>query len=161
MGAGKTTVGQILAEKLGVPFFDLDSIIESNAQKSIGEIFGDSGEKCFRNIESRTLKHTVNSAETFVISTGGGIVLDMKNRDFMERNGITVYLKAEIDNIWKRISGDSSRPLLNTGNPLSRAKELLAQRRSLYEESLYTVNTDELSPEEVASKIMETISENN
>ncbi len=158
MGAGKSTVGRILADKLEVSFLDLDSIIERKSGRSIESIFSEKGEEYFRKIESEALTEVGQRGSGFVISTGGGVILEKKNRDFMRQNGITIYLKADIGKILERISGDTTRPLLNVDEPRAKAEKLLKERSHLYEESDYIINTDRLTPHEVASKIITLLS---
>lgn len=159
MGAGKTTVGRVLSEKINTPFFDLDEIIEKKTGEKIDEIFKKHGETYFRKLESEVLRDTVRNNNNFVISTGGGIVLDSSNREFIAKNGISVYLKADINTLWPRIAGNNSRPLLKVDNPRSHADHLLAERSGLYEESEFTVITDNLTPGEVASEIIAYLAE--
>ena len=148
----------MIARKLGITFFDLDRIIEKKAHAGIDQIFNDHGEKYFRDIESQTLAEVTYNNKYFVISTGGGIILREKNRRIIKENGISIYLKADINNIWKRIAGDSSRPLLKVEKPLERARSLLDERAALYEQSDYIVETDQLGPAEVAQKVIDILS---
>lgn len=157
MGAGKTTVGGIVSEKLKIPFIDLDSLIESKTGKSINGIFNEKGEECFREIESGLLQESVCRNPEFVMSTGGGILLKKQNRELIQCSGISIYLKASLNTIWNRISTDTSRPLLKVDDPYSALSHLLEERSSLYDKSDYTVVTDGLNPNEVASRIQEII----
>lgn len=161
MGAGKTTIGEIVSEKLKIPFIDLDNLIESETGKSITGIFNEKGEECFREIESGLLQESVCRNPEFVMSTGGGILLRKHNRELIQRSGISIYLKASLNTIWDRISTDSSRPLLQVDDPYSALSRILAERSSLYENSDYTVVTDGLEPDEVASMIEEIITADN
>jgi len=158
MGAGKSTVGRIIAKKIGIGFFDLDRIIEKNAHASVEQIFNTGGEKYFRDIESETLTDVVNNNKYFVISTGGGIVLRDKNRRIIKENGVSIYLKAGIKIIWRRISGDSTRPLLKVENPFEKAQTLLNERAVLYEQSDYILDTDDLNPADVAQRVVDIVS---
>lgn len=157
MGAGKTTVGVILAEKLKVPFLDLDRLIEGTTEKSVEEIFSEHGERFFRKVESEALVEASRKYSDVVISTGGGIVLKEENRNFIKRNGISVYLKSGIGELWKRISSDTTRPLLKVDKPYSKAEEILNERSELYAQADYTVDTEGLTPDEVASRIADLV----
>lgn len=157
MGAGKTTVGVILAEKLKVPFLDLDRLIEGMTGKSVEEIFSEHGEQFFRKVESDALVEAARKYSDVVISTGGGIVLKEENRNFIKQYGISIYLKAGIGELWNRISNDTSRPLLKVDKPYSRAEEILNERSELYSLADYTVDTEGLTPDEVASRIADLV----
>ena len=99
MGVGKSTVGKILAEKMKLLFIDLDSEIEKSSQKSVSEIFNEDGENHFRKLESEQLKQYSGS----VVACGGGITLDKKNRQYINKNGIVVLLTASINELFKRL----------------------------------------------------------
>ena len=155
MGAGKTTVGRALARRLGARFCDLDNIIAEREGMGADEIISSLGEKRFREMESAALE-TVCSANGFaVVSTGGGTVVSEGNRRAMERAGVVVYLKAELETLMSRVSLDAPRPLLKVENPAGKAAELLAGREPFYGEAGFTVATDGLSPERVAEKTEE------
>ena len=108
MGTGKSTIGELLTEKLDYPFVDLDEKIENSAGKSITEIFENDGEENFRNLESEQLRSYSNS----VIACGGGIIIREENRTFMKENGKAVLLIASIPELSKRLMESDSRPLL-------------------------------------------------
>lgn len=161
MGAGKSTVGRILADKLGVPFLDLDDIIEKKTNRTIENIFSEEGEEYFRRIESEALMMTGQRESGFVVSTGGGIILKEENREFIKQNGVSIYLKADINKIMERISADTARPLLNVDDPRAKAEQLMKERSNFYERSDYIINTDLLTPGEIAAEIMSLLSEDN
>jgi shikimate kinase len=153
MGAGKTTVGRILAGRLGYRYCDSDKVIETKAGKTIPEIFSGLGEDRFRELESETLESLSGKIKQ-VIATGGGAVMRDRNWDAMKKGGVTVYLKAPAEVIWNRIKHSKTRPLLNVDNPLEAAKDLLEKRISFYEKADLTVDTESLSVEEIASEII-------
>ncbi|MCJ7691475.1 MAG: shikimate kinase [Clostridiaceae bacterium] len=127
-GCGKTTIGNILAQKLKLPFYDVDLYIEKKQGKSIADIFIQ-GEPYFRKIESLALEEIVNKGGRKVISTGGGVVKIHKNMEFLKRNSIVVFLNRNIETI----AGDidvTNRPLLS--KDLSKIYELYEQRLPLY-----------------------------
>jgi len=157
MGAGKTTVGRVLAGILGVPFVDMDSVISERQSAEIEGIMSSLGEPGFRNLESGLLDEICSSTGAMVVSTGGGVVISGRNRRTMEQSGIVIYLKASVETIMKRISdeneeGISSRPLLKSGNPFERAAELFAKRKEFYENADLTIETDGIRPEDIAEK---------
>jgi shikimate kinase len=112
MGAGKTTIGKCLAEKLKLSFIDLDIFIENRYHKTIGELFAGKGETCFREIE-RNLLQEVAQFENVIISTGGGTPCFFDNMATMNRAGITIYLQTGVDELVNRLkTGKEKRPLL-------------------------------------------------
>ncbi|MGB7291226.1 MAG: shikimate kinase [Thermodesulfobacteriota bacterium] len=153
MGAGKTSVGKILAEKLQLEFCDLDELIEAECGKTISGIFSEDGEAFFRDLESKKLR-SVSQISGQIVATGGGIVLRQSNWKIMEDGGVTVYLKASTDVLWNRIKNDTSRPLLRVEKPFEKVRELLSMRIHLYEKADIVIETENKSPETVADYII-------
>ena len=154
MGAGKSTVGKILANKIGYKFLDADKVIEERAGTTITQIFAEHGEPYFRDIESATTE-SLASGNKQVIATGGGVVQRDRNWDAMKANGITVYLKATVEAIWDRIKDDTSRPLLQVENPVKTARDLLDKRTPMYEKADIILITDNVPPDQVANEVLE------
>ena len=116
MGAGKTTVGKLLANRLNWSFIDVDAFIENRYRQTIAAIFEEKGETAFREIERRTLQE-ISGFENTVISTGGGLPCFFDNMDMMNRTGITVYLKTDIDDLVNRLNYEKQkRPLIKGKN---------------------------------------------
>lgn len=153
MGSGKSLVGKIVAKRLNLKFLDIDSIIEKTTGMKISEIFARFGEKRFRDLESEVVK-LLSSKEGAVISTGGGVVVRQKNMETLKKTGIIFWLKASEETIYERVKDCKDRPLLQVENPLQRIRELLKKRTPLYERADFTIDTDGVSPEEVAEKII-------
>ena len=153
MGAGKTTVGKILACRLKKKFIDMDDVLEERAGKAISLIFSEDGEPYFRNME-RKLVQELASGRNQVIAAGGGIVLNPDNIADFNRSGRVICLLASENDILRRVSSSTARPLLEKGDKLQGIKKLLEQRRPLYESIPDRVNTTGLTPEEVAETIM-------
>ena len=133
MGAGKTTIGRILARKLGKRFIDSDHEIEARTGASIPWIFEIEGEDSFRRREAEVIRD-LTAQDGIVLATGGGAVLDPANRAYLKARGRVVYLRANVNSIMLRTSHDKNRPLLQTADPRKKLEELTAQREPLYRE---------------------------
>jgi shikimate kinase len=133
MGAGKTSVGRLLAKRFGKTFYDCDQEIERRTGVKIPVIFEIEGEAGFRAREAAVLKELA-SLHDIVLATGGGAVLREENRQVLMKNGTVVYLRASLDDLWQRTRHDRNRPLLRTPDPRAKLEELFAQRDPLYRE---------------------------
>lgn len=133
MGSGKTTMGRILAKHLDLVFVDSDEEIQLRTGVTIPHIFDVEGEPGFRLRETSVLEDLFNR-DGLVLATGGGAVLAEENRAMMQQNGIVIYLKASVHDLWLRTRNDRNRPLLQTGNVQARLAELLLQRDALYQQ---------------------------
>lgn len=153
MGAGKTTVGRLLARSLGWEFIDLDEEIVSAAGVSITRIFAEQGEKEFRSLEAAALR-AVGSRSRSVISTGGGVVTDPANRRFMHETGLLVNLAITAEEVLQRLSGDRSRPLLSGEDRSAKITTLLAERADGYADADLVIDTTGRSPVELVQGIL-------
>ena len=133
MGAGKTSVGKLLARRLGKTFYDCDHEIERATGVKVAVIFEIEGESGFRAREAKTLAELARRAD-IVLATGGGAVLSTDNRKLLAGNGVVVYLRAAPADLWSRTRHDKNRPLLQTADPLARLEQLYAERDPLYRE---------------------------
>ena len=131
MGAGKTSVGRLLARRLGKDFCDCDQEIERATGVTIPLIFEIEGETGFRAREARVLAQLA-IRRNIVLATGGGAVLSAENRRLLADNGVIVYLRASASDLWGRTHHDKNRPLLKTADPLARLELLFAERDPLY-----------------------------
>jgi len=154
MGTGKSSVGKILARKLGLKFVDVDEVIEKTTGMKISEIFAKFGEPRFRDIETEVIK-LISQNNRQVIATGGGAILREENFKKLKDKGIIVWLKASENVILERVKNCKDRPLLQVENPKQKIKELLTKRIPFYEKADFSINTEELTPEEVAEKIIQ------
>jgi len=133
MGAGKTSIGKLLAKRLGKAFFDSDREIERVTGVKIPVIFEIEGEAGFRAREARMLAELVLQ-RNIVLATGGGAVVSPDNRKLLAQNGVVVYLRAAVPDLWNRTRHDRNRPLLETAEPLATLERLYAERDPLYRE---------------------------
>lgn len=133
MGAGKTTVGKLLAKQLGKAFIDSDHEIEVRTGVRIPVIFEIEGEAGFRKREEAVIADLVKRPD-IVLGTGGGAVLSAHNRELLRTHGTVVYLRGTPEQLYERTRHDRGRPLLQTEDPLARLRELYAQRDPLYRE---------------------------
>jgi shikimate kinase len=156
MGTGKTTVGLELSKKLGVQFCDLDEEIEAQEKRKISEIFEKNGEAYFRDIENNLLKQKISVENAIVLSCGGGAFLSEENRNILLENSIVIWLTASAENIFKRLKGDDSRPLLNDFS-LEKIKELITLRTESYKKAHFEIATDSGNIEEICEKIKKCI----
>ena len=131
MGSGKTTMGRTLAKHLGKIFVDSDEEIIKRTGVSVPHIFDVEGEAGFRLREAAAIRESV-ARDNMVLATGGGAVLEEQNRAMLQQNGIVIYLKASVHDLWQRTRHDRNRPLLQTENPHARLTELFQQRDPLY-----------------------------
>ena len=138
MGAGKTTIGKLLAKSLGVSFFDSDKEIEHRTGVSIPMIFEYEGEAGFRKRESEVLS-VLTQYSGIVLATGGGAVLMPENRDYLTQRGFVVYLQCPVDKQVERTHKDTNRPLLNIDNPRARLEELYRVRDPIYRQIAHCI----------------------
>ncbi|MBD2169175.1 shikimate kinase [Calothrix membranacea FACHB-236] len=156
MGSGKTTVGRLLAKHLGYGFVDTDDVIVQVARKSINQLFAESGEAAFRQLESDVLSQ-VCSFTKLAIATGGGIVTRQENWSYLH-HGLIVWLDAPVDILYSRLQADDTRPLLQDVDPREKLRSLLEQRQPLYSQAdlQITINKSE-TPEQIAERVIEAI----
>ncbi|MGF1548774.1 MAG: shikimate kinase AroK [Thiotrichales bacterium] len=142
MGAGKTTLGRMIAEDLGYAFIDSDRVIEARTGVDIPTIFDFEGESGFREREARTIED-LTLMDNIVLATGGGAVLRAENRRLLRERGFVVYLRVSIASQLVRTARDRNRPLLQTVNPEAKLRALAEARTPLYESIAHlTVDTD-------------------
>lgn len=133
MGSGKTTIGRLLAKQLSKTFIDCDEEIQKRTGVSVTHIFDVEGEAGFRKRETAVI-HELVQLDNIVLATGGGAVLGAENRAELANNGLVIYLKGSVHDLWHRTRHDRNRPLLQTADPLARLKDLYKQRDPLYNE---------------------------
>ena len=154
MGSGKTTIGAVLAERLGAELVDLDEAIVELAGMPVPAIFEAKGEAGFRDLEERALGEVAQRTGPLVVATGGGVVLRAANRFRMAVSGNVVYLHADVDTLLERTAGDPNRPLLQVEDPRAKLEALQAERDPLYRQADLTVETAGRAPAEIAEEIL-------
>ena len=153
MGAGKSTVGALLAGGLDFRLVDLDQLIIARAGRSIRNIFDCDGEEVFRDLETAALK-TLDGAADIVVATGGGIVGRPENWQAMRRLGRVVYLQVPWAILSRRIAGDEARPLAVRGDDGGRLRRLWESRLPLYEQADLVVDCRDDAPEKIVQRIL-------
>jgi shikimate kinase len=154
MGSGKTSIGRLVAQRLGFQFVDTDAVIVERVGMQISEIFASYGEKWFREQESAALR-SLGILNRALVSTGGGIILRPENRELLRDLGFVVWLTASEEVIFERVSRNKKRPLLQTDDPRATVHELLELRRPLYETAAQlTVDSTELGHEAAAEAVI-------
>jgi shikimate kinase len=158
MGAGKTSVGRRLAEKLGIPFVDADHEIEAAAGKTIAEIFADHGEPYFREGERRVIQRLIGNGAQ-VLATGGGAYMNDETRVRIQENGISVWLKASLPLLMKRVSKRQDRPLLKAEDPEAVMRGLIEKRYPVYALSDVTVESRDVQHGQMVNDVIRALAQ--
>jgi shikimate kinase len=151
MGSGKSTVGRRLAEILGRDFLDLDTLIEQREGRAVREIFEQSGEAGFREIEASVLGEVVQRRPA-VVALGGGAWLSARNRDLIGENGVSVHLDTSLEAIRQRVVSDGTRPLFSDPE---RVAALYTERLPFYQMASVTVRTGDSTADDIAKQILD------
>ena len=161
MGCGKSTIGKKMSEILNMKFIDTDAWIEECQGTTISEIFTTKGEPFFRDLETEALQELMEEKETLVISVGGGLPVREENRRLLQQLGQVIYLRATPETIYNRIKGDTTRPLLQTENPMDKIREMLGQREEKYQAAAdKTVIVDDKDIPEIVYEVLDVVKEN-
>ena len=152
MGVGKSTVGKIIANRLGLEFVDTDEEIEKNYNMTIPEIFEKFGEPKFREFETETIKN-ISQKDGCIISCGGGVVKSETNMNFLKANGKVVNLYASVDKIIENIGDDANRPLI-FGKSKEEIVKLMESREEFYKNCHIRIDVTEFSAKEAADRII-------
>ena len=158
MGSGKTSVGLRLSYKLRMPVEDTDKLIERREGCTINEIFANQGEAYFRQQETALLQELAGKKRKGIFSVGGGTPVAPQNRELMKQLGTVVYLRVRPETVYERLKWDTTRPLLQCGNPLERIRELLESRKEAYESCAdIIVDVDDMEIDEIQEVITKEI----
>jgi shikimate kinase len=153
MGAGKSTIGRLLAEAIGFEFVDADRELESRSGVTIPTIFEIEGEAGFRRREAALLEE-LTARQRIVLATGGGAVLEPQTRQRLRERGLVIYLRTTADEVHRRTRRDKSRPLLRTDNPRERIEQLIAEREPLYAEAAHlTIHSAASNPKKLVQRL--------
>lgn len=156
MGCGKSSVGRRLALRLGIPFVDTDDEIERVAGKSINDIFADWGEAEFRNGERRVIARLLGNGPQ-VLATGGGAFINPETRANIKESGISIWLKAELPVLMRRVAKRDNRPLLKTGDPEATMRNLMTARYPIYAEADITIESRDVAHEVIVTDVIEAL----
>lgn len=156
MGCGKSSVGRRLAAKLGLPFVDADEEIEKVAAKSINDIFADHGEAFFRDRECKVISRLLGAGPQ-VLATGGGAFITAETRAKIKESSISVWLKAELPILMRRVLKRDTRPLLKAADPQSVMTELMDKRYPVYAESDITVESRDVPHDTIVSEVIQAL----
>lgn len=159
MGSGKSTVGRELSRRTGLPFLDMDAVIEEQVGKSIPDIFREKGEAHFRALETALLRYIENTVQSgagaHIISTGGGVVLRPENREILRRLGMTVWLNVDLPNLLLRTARAQNRPLLQVDDREETLRRLLVERSPLYTQASHLrINSSGMKASDVVDSIL-------
>ncbi len=158
MGCGKSSIGRRLATALDLPFVDADEEIERAALKTIPEIFADHGETYFRDGERKVIKRLLGNGPQ-VLATGGGAFMNPETRDAIKADGISVWLRADLDVLMRRVSKRDNRPLLKADDPTAVMKGLMEQRYPVYALADITVDSHDAAHEVIVAEIIARLAE--
>ena len=153
MGAGKTSVGRLVADQLHFEHHDTDEIIQARTGRTITEIFSTDGEPAFRKMESELVEELADRTR-IVIATGGGLPANPKNLASLKTHALVVCLWASPEKIWERVKNQTHRPLLHDPDPQKKIRDLLAAREPFYKQADVLLNTELRSVREVAQQLV-------
>jgi shikimate kinase len=158
MGAGKTSIGRRLADKMNLPFVDADVEIEKAAGKSIPDIFADHGEAHFRDGERRVIARLLENGKQ-VLATGGGAFMNDETRAAIKAHSISIWLKADLDVLLKRVAKRGGRPLLENRDPAEVLQNLITQRYPVYAQADITVASLDVQHTQMVNAVLDALAQ--
>lgn len=156
MGAGKSSIGWRLAKKLGIPFNDSDQEVERAAGCTVADIFETWGEKAFKDAERRVVKRLLGE-EVQIISTGDGAFIDPETRELIKENAISLWLRADPDILYERVTRRDTRPILFEGDPRKILEDMVEKRYPLYGQADLTVDSNDDAHEATVNRLMQVL----
>lgn len=156
MGAGKSCIGRLLAQRLGLEFIDADGKIEEAAQCPIEEIFERHGEAAFRDGERRVISRILDGP-VHVLATGGGAIMDKQTRAKIREKAISVWLRADLDLLVQRVTRRHNRPLLKNGKPREILEKLMKERHPIYTKADVVVDSDNKPPKVIVDRVIKAL----
>ena len=156
MGAGKSSIGRRLAEKIDLPFVDADHEIELAADKSIAEIFKDHGETYFREGERRVISRLIENGAQ-ILATGGGAFINHETRDSIASRGVSLWLKADLPLLMKRVMKRNDRPLLQNEDPAAVMQQLMDQRYPIYATADVTIESKDVQHTQMVNEVIKVL----
>ncbi|MBY7649481.1 MAG: shikimate kinase [Candidatus Liberibacter europaeus] len=153
MGAGKTTIGRMISSRIKIPFVDTDHEIEKLSSMTVKDFFLFYGEDVFRDLELQVAKMYLQGSRC-ILSTGGGLFLNEKIREYIQSRGITLWLQASCDVLWSRIENSGNHPLLDGENPKEILRSLMESRYSIYAQADMVLCSSDLSIEETTDNVI-------
>lgn len=157
MGAGKSAIGRLVAQQMAIPFIDTDAEIERVSRMTIADLFVAYGEQEFRALEARVIARLLRSGPR-VISTGGGAFINETTRAHIRRSGVSLWLRADLDVLWDRVSKRNNRPLLKTENPKQTLENLMNLRYPVYAQADLVVDSRAVRKETIVNEVLAEIS---
>lgn len=155
-GAGKSTIGKKLAQRLGAPFADADLEIERAAGMAVSDIFAKLGEPAFREGERKVIARLLSGAP-LVLSTGGGAFMNEETRGLIEKQALSLWLKVDFDILLARVQRSGERPLLKKGDPATILRDLRTQREPVYARADLVVQTDDRPADDTVARVLEAV----
>ncbi len=157
MGAGKTTIGQIMADALGLDFIDSDQHLEQKEGRSIAKIFAQEGEDYFRKAEKQNILEILDYQIPCILATGGGAFMNLETRKQILESALSIFLKADLDELAKRIGNGEGRPLFDGKNPKDVLADLITARYPTYSDATLTVEVADEAPEQSAQNVINSL----
>ncbi|MBD9390559.1 shikimate kinase [Rhizobium sp. CG4] len=153
MGAGKSAIGRLVAQQLGVTFVDTDAEIERVSRMTITDLFAKYGENEFRALEARVIRRLLRGGPK-VVSTGGGAFINEVTRNHIKNAGLSLWLRADLDVLWERVNKRDHRPLLKTENPKATLENLMIKRYPIYAEADLVIESRDVGKDIIVTEVL-------